>query len=303
MKKNLSFPTYLDTYRENKLEKKAKQLQEILSACSLCPRQCKVNRLKEERGFCKAGSLARVSSYFPHFGEESCLVGRYGSGTIFFSKCNLRCVFCQNYEISHQAEGKESSAKELAGFMLYLQNLGCHNINFVSPTHFVPQIVESLIIAIEGGLKIPLVYNCGGYESEEVIDILDGIIDIYMPDIKFSSSQVSQEFCKAADYFSNLKKILQKMHRQVGDLTISDGIVQRGLLIRHLVMPNGLAGTEEIMEFIAKEISQNSYINIMSQYRSCGQAYRFASINRSITAKEYLEAKTVARSFGLHRFD
>ncbi|MCM8799918.1 MAG: radical SAM protein [Candidatus Omnitrophica bacterium] len=296
-------PIYISTYKNSKLKEKIKILNQMLSSCNLCPRRCKVNRLRDERGFCRAGKEAVVSSYFAHFGEESCLVGKFGSGTIFFSHCNLRCVFCQNYEISHQGQGFSVSKEELAEMMLDLQKQGCHNINFVTPTHFVPQILEALEIAIREGLTLPLVYNCGGYESEEVIDILDGVIDIYMPDAKFSSVQVSEKFCNAPNYFENLKKILKKMHQQVGDLKIIDGIAQRGLLIRHLVMPEDLAGTEEIMEFIAKEISQDTYINIMAQYRPYGEAYKYPEINRRITPEEYEKTFKIARSFHLYRFD
>lgn len=296
-------PLYIKTYQDSKLEEKIRLLNKILTQCTLCPRRCKVNRLEDQKGFCGGGKVARVSSAFPHFGEESCLVGRNGSGTIFFSCCNLKCAFCQNYEISHLAEGREVSVDELAGFMLKLKNLGSHNINLVTPTHFIPQILEALKVAIKGDLNIPLVYNCGGYESEEVINILDGVIDIYMPDAKFSSSDVSQELCNAPDYFKNLKQVLKKMHQQVGDLEIVGGIARRGLLIRHLVMPSGLAGTREIMEFIAKEISLNTYVNIMAQYRPSGEADKFPKINRAITHKEYREARNIASSFGLHRFD
>lgn len=303
MKTKTLFPSYLNVYKQDKLEAKIEQLNKLLSCCILCPRQCKVNRLKDERGFCGGGMDAVVSSVFPHFGEESPLVGRHGSGTIFFSHCNLKCIFCQNYEISHLAEGKEVKPHELAEYMLRLHNMGCHNINLVTPTHFTPQILSALKIAIGEGLNLPLVYNCGGYESCEVIDILEGIIDIYMPDAKFSSKEASQRLCNATDYFPNLKKVLKLMHSQVGDLEIIDGIAKRGLLIRHLVMPGGLAGTHQIMEFIAKELSLNTYINIMAQYRPSGEAYRFKEINRPITTEEYLEAIEIAHSLGLHRFD
>jgi putative pyruvate formate lyase activating enzyme len=296
-------PNYLKTYKQGKLEKKIEQLNKILSHCSLCPRQCKVDRLKDERGFCGAGKDLRVSSAFAHFGEESCLVGRFGSGTIFFSYCNLKCVFCQNCEISHLAEGSIITDEKLAAYMLRLQRLGCHNINLVTPTHFVPQILEGLLLAVREGLNIPLVYNCGGYESEGVIDVLEGVVDIYMPDAKFSSSEVSQQFCGVDDYFLNLKRVLKKMHQQVGDLVIKDGIAQKGLLIRHLVLPGGLAGTREIAEFIAVQISRQTYINIMAQYHPCGEAYRFAQINCYINQQEYMEAIRIARSFGLSRFD
>ena len=294
---------YLKTYQQKKLEAKIKQLNSILSSCTLCPRKCKVNRNKDERGFCGAGKDLYVSSIFPHFGEESCLVGSFGSGTIFFTYCNLKCIFCQNDELSHQGLGSVITKESLAKNMLHLQRSGCHNINLVTPTHFAPQILEGLLLAIQLGLNIPLVYNCGGYESEEVIDILDGIVDIYMPDVKFSSSDVSSQMCQAPDYFINLKQILKKMHKQVGDLKIEEGIAKKGLLLRHLVLPEGLAGTSQIMEFIAREISVNSYINIMDQYRPCGQAYQFPRISRKITPQEYTEAIRIARSFGLSRFD
>lgn len=303
MKNKSLYPVYLNAYEEAQLGEKIRKLNRILCSCTLCPRQCKVNRLKDEKGFCGGGMETVVSSVFPHFGEEACLVGRYGSGTIFFSHCNLKCVFCQNYEISHLAEGKEVNPDELAEYMLRLQNMDCHNINLVTPTHFTPQILEALNIAVEKGLNLPLVYNCGGYESEEVVELLDGIVDIYMPDAKFASSEASQRLCNAPDYFSNLKKVLKLMHSQVGDLEIIDGIAKCGLLIRHLVMPGGLAGTRQIMEFIAKELSLNTYINIMAQYRPSGEAYRFQEINRPITRHEYVEAIEIARSLGLHRFD
>ncbi|MCM8801258.1 MAG: radical SAM protein [Candidatus Omnitrophica bacterium] len=304
MRKNSLFdPYYIKTYRESQLDKKIESLNKLLESCTLCPRRCGVNRLKGQKGYCQAEIQVRVSSAFAHFGEEACLVGRYGSGTIFFSYCNLRCVFCQNYEISHLAEGQDLTVEELANLMLYLQKISCHNINLVTPTHYVPQILQALRIAIKNGLTLPIVYNCGGYESEQVIDLLEGVIDIYMPDAKFYSSSVSEKLCNAKDYFENLKRVLKKMHQQVGDLVIVDGIAKRGLLIRHLVMPNNLAGTKEIMEFIAQEISLNTYINIMAQYRPCGQAYKFNQINRTITSEEFLEAKRIAFSLGLKRLD
>lgn len=296
-------PNYVKTYKEGRLQRKVEQLRKVLSSCTLCPRQCKVNRAEDKRGFCGAGKDLRISSVFAHFGEESCLVGRFGSGTIFLSHCNLKCVFCQNYEISHRACGNLTTKEQLASYMLRLQSMRCHNINLVTPTHFVPQILEGLLLAAEQGLDIPLVYNCGGYESEEVIDILDGVVDIYMPDAKFSSTEVSHQLCGVDDYFVNLKRVLKKMHEQVGDLEIDNGIALRGLLIRHLVLPGGLAGTKEAMEFIAREISPDTYINIMAQYRPCGEAYKFPLINRYLSQQEYIEALNLARSFGLHRFD
>lgn len=296
------YPSYLKAHRTGRLDEKIERLEKRLSACDICPRKCGANRLRGKTGYCGAGEKAKVSSYCAHFGEESCLAGKYGSGTIFFSHCSLKCVFCQNYKISSLAEGSEVSPEELASFMLELQNQGCHNINLVTPTHFVPQILGALKTAAGIGLNLPLVYNCGGYESEETIEMLDGIIDIYMPDVKFSSPDAAGKFCGARDYFPNLKKILKLMHRQVGDLKIENGIAGRGLLVRHLVMPNGLAGTGEIMEFIAKEISENTFINIMDQYRPCWEACKYPEINRAITGREYQQARETARSSGLKNF-
>lgn len=296
-------PNYLKTYRDGRLEAKIERLNEVLFCCSLCPRNCKVNRNKGERGFCGAGRELRISSAFAHFGEETCLVGKFGSGTIFFSHCNLKCVFCQNFEISHRATGRIITEEQLSIYMLYLQGIGCHNINLVTPTHFIPQILRGLYIAVKQGLNIPLVYNCGGYESEEIIDVLNGVVDIYMPDVKFSSSEVSQIFCGIDDYFPNLKRILKKMHQQVGDLEIIEGIAYKGLLVRHLVLPHGLAGTKEIMNFITQDISAHTYVNIMNQYRPCGLAHKFAQIDRNITQDEYIEALRIAHEAGLSRLD
>lgn len=296
-------PVYIKSYRDPGFPAKIKTLNGFLSCCALCPRSCKVDRLKGEKGVCEAGSQARIAAAYPHFGEEACLSGTKGSGTIFFSHCNLKCLFCQNYEISHLAEGNDLNAEALATTMLSLQALGCHNINLVTPTHFVPQIVEALSLAVKEGLNIPIVYNCGGYESGEVIDMLDGLVDIYMPDAKFSSAEAAQKLCFAPDYFENLKKVLKKMHGQVGDLRIVDGIAQRGLLVRCLVMPEDYAGTKEIMEFIAQEISVNTYVNIMDQYRPSGQSFRLPRINRAITPQEYHEAVETARSCGLKRLE
>ncbi len=245
-----------------------------------------------------------ISSYFPHFGEETPLVGRYGSGTIFISYCNLLCIYCQNYEISHLGEGREVSLEEFAQMMLSLQYVGCHNINIVTPTHVVPQILAALEIAIEGGLNIPLVYNTSGYEKVETLRLLDGIVDIYMPDFKYWDSQVAKKYSHAPDYPEVARKALKEMHRQVGNLKLnSNGIAEKGLLVRHLVLPHGLAGTKEIMEFIANEISPNTYVNIMPQYRPCGKAYQDSLINRPITMTEYREAIRIALKAGLTRLD
>jgi len=295
-------PCYIELHKTGKLSERIKLLNKKLEECTLCARECKVNRIKGEQGFCKSGAKLKISSAHPHFGEEPELVGRHGSGTIFFTNCNLGCVFCQNYEISHLGEGEEITNEELANVMLSLQNLGCHNINLVTPTHFVPQWVEALQSAIEKGLNIPIVYNCGGYENIDTLKLLDGIVDIYMPDAKYSHSEVSQKYSKAKDYPDVIKKVLSEMHRQVGDLQINDeGIAIRGLLIRHLVLPYNLAGTQEIMQFIATEISKNTYVNIMAQYRPMYRAYEYPMLSRAITKEEYQQAIEIAKGVGLSR--
>jgi putative pyruvate formate lyase activating enzyme len=260
--------------------------------------------LSNEKGFCKTGRKAKVASYNAHFGEEAPLVGRFGSGTIFFAFCNLRCSFCQNYEISHLGEGAELEAKDLAAIMLELQRRGCHNINLVTPTHVVPQILEALLLAAENGLTVPIVYNCGGYERVETLKLLNGIIDIYMPDFKFWDQKWADRYCNAPDYREMAVKAFKEMHTQVGDLKIDkNGIAERGLLVRHLVMPNGIAGTKDIMEFLSKEISANTYVNVMDQYRPCGTAYQDEYINQKISAKEYSAALQWAKSAGIKRLD
>lgn len=297
-------PNYIKTSSTGKLKQKIELAYEILKQCTLCPRECNINRLEGKKGICKTGKLPVISSYFPHFGEESPLVGRHGSGTIFISYCNLLCIYCQNYEISHLGEGREVSLEEFAQMMLSLQYIGCHNINIVTPTHVVPQILAALEIAIEGGLNIPLVYNTSGYEKIETLRLLEGIVDIYMPDFKYGDSQIAKKYSHAPDYPEVARKALKEMHRQVGDLKLnSNGIAEKGLLVRHLVLPHGLAGTKEIMQFIAKEISPNTYVNIMAQYRPCGKAYQDSLINRPITMTEYKEAIKMALEAGLTRLD
>ena len=245
-----------------------------------------------------------ISSYGPHFGEESPLVGEHGSGTIFITNCNLGCIFCQNYDISHLGQGQEISIEDLAVIMLYLQKKGCHNINFVSPTHIVPQILSSLPLAIEQGLKIPLIYNTGAYDNVQTIQLLDGIFDIYMPDFKFADKKESNTLAQAPDYFEKATKAILEMHRQVGDLKLdSNNIAYCGLLIRHLIMPNNVAGTEKVMEFISSRLSKNTYINIMDQYRPCGDACKYPDINRRITDYEYKDAIDIAYKYGLIRLD
>jgi putative pyruvate formate lyase activating enzyme len=295
-------PTYITLHKKKELRHRIAALRAILERCRLCPRACLVNRLAGEQGYCRAGAEVMIASAFPHFGEEPPLVGLHGSGTTFFSHCNLRCVFCQNYEISHRGEGKHLTPSELAQCMLDLQSQGCHNINLVTPTHYVPQIVAALPEAIEGGLTIPLVYNCGGYESLEVIKLLAGIIDIYMPDAKFAGEAQAAAYCNAPDYPRVLQEVLREMHRQVGDLRVDDqGIATRGLLIRHLVMPQGTAGTKEIIAFIVEQVSENSYVNIMAQYRPLYRSVECPEIDRRTTTEEYRDAIKIARQEGLHR--
>ncbi|MEW6097141.1 MAG: radical SAM protein [bacterium] len=295
-------PCYIKLYETGKFQERIKLLNKKLEECNLCPRECKVNRLKGEQGFCKSTNKLKISSAHPHFGEEPELVGRGGSGTIFFTNCNLGCIFCQNYDISHLGYGQEITREELANAMLSLQDIGCHNINLVTPTHFVPQWVEALEVAIEKGLNIPIVYNCGGYENIETLKLLDGIVDIYMPDAKYADTEVAQKYSKAKDYPKVIKKVLLEMHHQVGDLQINDeGIATHGLLVRHLVLPYNLAGTQQIMQFIANEISTNTYVNIMAQYRPMYKAYNYPMLTRHITREEYQQAIRIAKELGLSR--
>jgi putative pyruvate formate lyase activating enzyme len=273
-----------------------------LASCDICPRRCGVNRLAGECGFCRTGRWARVASYTPHFGEEAPLVGRAGSGTIFFSGCNLACVFCQNWDISQENAGKEALAKELAAMMLSLQDCGCHNINFVTPTHVVPQILEALVLARDGGLSLPLVYNSSGYDSVETLRLLEGIFDIYMPDAKYGSDEAALQYSQVPGYTAIIKSALQEMHRQVGDLALDgDGLAVCGLLVRHLVLPEGAAGTAEIVRFLSEEISKNTYLNVMAQYRPQYNACRFAGLCRPITGQEYAHALRLAAAAGLTR--
>jgi putative pyruvate formate lyase activating enzyme len=295
-------PPYITLHEKKELQRRIEILENVLKKCRLCPRACEVNRSNGEQGYCQAGMEAMISSAFPHFGEEPPLVGTHGSGTIFLTHCNLRCVFCQNYDISHLGAGRLVSASELAQHMIGLQREGCHNINFVTPTHYVPQIVAALPEAIELGLTIPLVYNCGGYESLEVIKLLDGIIDIYMPDAKFAREKDAARYCNAPDYPPVLQAVLLEMHRQVGDLIMDEaGVAYRGLLIRHLVMPHGVTGTEEIMSFIAQKLSPHSYVNVMDQYRPLYRAGEYPEIDRPLSVREYREAIEIAAAAGLHR--
>lgn len=295
-------PSYIILYENGELESRIESLMTMLQPCRLCPRNCKVNRLDGELGTCNAGTELVISSSFPHFGEEEPLVGFSGSGTIFLTHCNLRCKFCQNDDISHGGQGWKMSTDEFARALIALQNRGCHNINFVTPTHFTAQIVAALPKAIDLGLRLPLVYNCGGYESVETLQLLDGIIDIYMPDAKFSGAEQAERYCHAQDYFKVMQSALKEMHHQVGVLqTDARGIAVRGLLIRHLVLPNCVAGSKKIFQFIAEELSPDSYVNVMSQYRPCCMAYKFPEIRRRLTHQEFEQARQLAHEAGLHR--
>jgi len=304
-------PSYLRLYETGELEKRINVLYKILENCTLCPRECRKDRLKGEKGFCRMGKELVISAVHPHFGEEPelvgnrvfCLVtGKGGSGTIFLAGCNLLCVFCQNWEISHLCQGEKMEPEELAKRMIYLQEKGCYNINFVTPTHFIPQIVASVKEACKMGLKLPLVYNCGGYEKVETLRLLEGIFDIYMPDIKYSDPEVARKYSNAEDYFEVAKKALKEMHRQVGDLKVNEeGVAFRGLIVRHLVLPNGLAGSKKVLEFIAKDISKDTYVNIMDQYRPEYKAFEFEELSRHPTFSEYMEVINMAKRLGLHR--
>ncbi|HYL82568.1 MAG TPA: radical SAM protein [Candidatus Acidoferrum sp.] len=297
------WPTYLELHRTGELRRRSEAARQLLRACRLCPRECKVRRLEGEIGAGGAGGRPIVSSYGPHFGEEAPLVGFGGSGTIFLAHCNLCCVFCQNFEISQQGAGRSVFPQELAEMMLDLQRQGCHNINFVTPTHEVPQLLEALLLAVDGGLRLPLVYNSGGYESLETLRLLDGVIDIYMPDFKYGDAGMAKRYSGVEDYPEVARASLREMHRQVGDLTLDERcLATRGLLVRHLVLPSGLAGTAEVVRFLS-DLSKDTYVNIMNQYHPCYRGYEEPLLSRWITREEFDEALGLARGAGLHRLD
>jgi putative pyruvate formate lyase activating enzyme len=297
-------PGYIRLQGSGELPGRAEDLKSRLTRCVLCPQSCEVDRTAGELGECQTGADAEVSSHGPHFGEESPLVGHNGSGTIFFTHCNLACQFCQNFDISQTGRGRVVDARELALMMLELQEMGCHNINFVSPTHVVAQIADALSIAAESGLHIPLVYNTGGYDSVETLKILDGMMDIYMPDMKYSDEDSGMRYSGAKDYWKVNRAALEEMHRQVGDLELDErGIARRGLLIRHLVLPEGKAGSREILRFIARHLSKDTYINIMDQYRPCYNAHNYPELSRPASAGEMEEVFNWAAEEGLHRLD
>jgi putative pyruvate formate lyase activating enzyme len=296
-------PAYLPLLRSGELKRRVESAYEHLQACDFCGRECHVDRFSE-LGSCRTGVDPVVSSFGPHLGEEDPLRGYQGSGTIFFAWCNLNCQYCQNYDISQLGYGDEVQPEELAKMMLSLQARACHNINLVSPTHTVAPILTAVLIAAQAGLHLPLVWNTGGYDSLAALALLDGVVDIYMPDMKYADAETARRYSKVKEYPEVNQAAVKEMHRQVGDLTMDErGIAQRGLLVRHLVLPEGLAGTAEIARFLAEEVSRDTYINVMDQYRPCYKANELPPLNRSITRAEYQEAVQQARAAGLHRFD
>ena len=278
---------------------RVQKLWDRMNLCVLCPRECRVDRIRGEIGYCGIGELPFVSSAGPHFGEESVLVGRGGSGTIFFSGCNLRCVFCQNYDISHGCSGRQVSIEQIVNMMLDLQANGCSNINFVTPSHVAAAVAAAIESAREQGLNVPIVYNSGGYDSVETLQLLDGLIDIYMPDMKYFDQSVAAEFSDAGDYPQINQAALKEMHRQVTDLHLVDGLAERGLVVRHLVLPDNLAGSFEIIDFLADEISKKTAINVMDQYRPCYKAYEHSKINHRPTTEQIESVQQYAYKKGL----
>jgi len=294
---------YQQLHRSGALRDRAEQARKHERACDLCARYCRVDR-SEKLGGCRAGLKARVASYGPHHGEENPLRGRRGSGTIFFSWCNLRCQYCQNADISQSPAGREVESDELAAIMLELQRRGCHNINFVSPSHIIAEILEALVIAVDSGLNLPLVYNTGGYDSPEALALLDGVIDIYMPDMKYADRLIALRLSKIDNYPMINQSAVSEMHRQVGDLVLDEReIAQHGLLVRHLILPEDLAGTDEIVRFLAEEISPNTYLNLMNQYRPAYRAAMYPPLDRPLTPREYYDAVLLAKRAGLNRLD
>ncbi len=297
-----SYPSYLSLYESGELRRKVERARELSRRCVLCPRVCMARRTEGEVGECGVGRYALLSSYGPHFGEESVLRGWRGSGTVFFAGCNMRCVYCQNYEISQLRLGREVSPEELAHVFLEIQAMGCHNLNLVTPSHVVWQILEALLIAVGRGFRLPIVYNTSSYDSLQSLRLLDGVVDIYMPDIKYADSGTALKYSGVRNYYEVAKRAVKEMYRQVGDLVIDDdGLARRGVLIRHLVLPNGVAGSKRVMEFIAKELSKDAWVNVMAQYYPTYRAWEYPEIARRITSKEYWEVVEYARSLGIHR--
>jgi putative pyruvate formate lyase activating enzyme len=301
---NELYPSYLNLLDEDLLADRVVEAYRHLSICDVCAWECPVDRRAGKLGVCRTGELARISSYGPHFGEESPLSGTRGSGTIFFTRCNLRCQYCQNHDISQTDRGDEVEPESIAGMMLKLQSRGCHNINFVSPSHVVPQILAAVLIAAQAGLRIPLVYNTGGYDSMAMLELLDGVIDIYMPDMKYSDPVVAKRYSRIPDYPQINQKAVKEMHRQVGDLSVDkDGIAVRGLLVRHLVLPDNLAGTDEVVRYLCERVSQNTYLNIMNQYHPAYKSHHYPALNRRLTDQEYQSAVDFAIAAGMTNLD
>lgn len=295
-------PAYLALHRTGQLLERAKVALTGLRNCHVCPRDCGVDRLADKTATCKTGRYAQVASYFAHFGEEDCLRGWRGSGTIFFSRCNLRCVFCQNFDISQEQRGQEVTPAELAAIMLQLQAEGCHNINFVTPEHVAPQLLEALVVAVEAGLCLPLVYNTSAYDSMDSLRLLDGVVDIYMPDFKFWDPALSLRYLKAKNYAEAARRAIQEMQRQVGPLKFDErGLARRGVLVRHLVMPGFVDESCRILRFLAEEVAPDTYVNVMAQYHPVGKvtAEKYAEINRPLTTREYEAAVQLAGDLGL----
>jgi putative pyruvate formate lyase activating enzyme len=301
-------PAYLKNLKTGELLYKVEEAHRHLSKCDLCAWECRSDRNTGSTGVCRTGKQARIASYGPHLGEEDPLRGWRGSGTIFFSRCNMRCQFCQNYDISQTDAGVLATAEELAAIMLELQELGCHNINLVSPSHVIPQILAAIAVAAQAGLQLPFVYNTGGYDSLAGLKLMENVIDIYMPDMKYASAQIARHYSKIPHYPQVNQAAVKEMYRQVGDLQINEnGLARRGLLVRHLILPHGLAGTEEIIRFLAEEVSPVTYLNLMDQYRPAYNVQRypnqFAKLRRGINQEEFRQAIESARSAGLNRLD
>jgi putative pyruvate formate lyase activating enzyme len=296
-------PAYLPLLDSGELRRRVAVAYEAMRACILCPRACGIDRYAKP-GTCRIGTRAVVASYGPHMGEEDPLRGTRGSGTIFFAGCNLNCTYCQNYDISQRARGREVEPEEIAAMMIDLQERGCHNVNLVSPSHVVAPILAALLVAAQAGLRLPLVYNTGGYDAQDTLTLLDGVVDIYMPDMKYADADVARRFSGIPNYPQVNQAAVREMHRQTGDLTLDErGIARQGLLVRHLVLPEGLAGTPQVARFLAEEISPDTYINIMDQYRPSYRAHEVPPLDRPLTRAEYNEAVEAARQAGLHRFD
>jgi putative pyruvate formate lyase activating enzyme len=298
-------PACLPLERSGELAERARQALELLGEpCRVCPRVCSVNRLADERGLCRIGRMAMVASHFPHFGEEDCLRGWKGSGTIFFSGCNLRCVFCQNYDVSWQVQGEEVSSERLAGMMLELQALGCHNINWVTPEHVVPQILEALPMALAQGLRLPIVYNTSSYDSPDSLRLMEGVVDVYMPDLKLWTRERARRYLGKREYADVMRANVKEMHRQVGDLVLGeDGLARHGLIVRHLVMPGLLDETEAILRFVADELGPDTYVNLMGQYYPAGRTEKYEEIDRRPHREELERAFEIADRLGLSRLD